>query len=547
VEARVRGRRPWRRRCHLAAFLACAATLAFVDTGALGSDSQRDGGIFRVAFEGLDYIDPALAYTPASWSLLDTTCARLMTYPDKPAPAGLSVVPEVAADYPKISRNGKTYTFRLRSGFRFSDGTPVGASAFARAINRTLAKGVDSWAVQYTGDIVGAADVRAGETTAAAGVTARGNTLVVQFTRPVVNFAAITTMPFLCAVPPTLPSDPEGVSVFPSAGPYVVTEYRPGERVTIRRNRFYRGARPHHVDGFDVDLRSPDFSDVLDRIERGEADWGLAVAPVYFQPGRGLVAKFGVNRSQFFVRPGYVLRHLVFNTSRPLFRDNAALRRAVNFALDRRGLVQAYGSTPLADRVTDQYLPPGMPGFTDAAIYPLERPNLERARRLARGNLRGGKAVLYTNDIPIPLAAAQTVKQQLAEIGLDIEVRPLPPSVAISRLFTPGEPWDLTIIHWIPDFVDPFQYTNLLFDPQFASIGNFGRFDSRTFNSQMRRAGRLWGAERYRAYADLDVRLARDAAPSAPISFLNEPTLVSKRVGCVVLRPVLDLTAVCLK
>lgn len=547
MEGRVRGRRPWRRRCHLAALLACAATLVFVDTAALGSGSQREGGIFRVAFAGLDYVDPALAYGFESWSLLDTSCARLMTYPDKPAPEGLSVVPEVAADYPKISRNGKTYTFRLRSGFRFSDGTPVRASAFARAINRTLAKGVESPAVQYTGDIVGAADVRAGKTSAAAGVTARGNTLVVRFTRPVVNFAAITTMPSFCAVPPTLHSDSEGVRVFPSAGPYVVTEYRPGERVTIRRNPFYRGSRPHHVDGFDVDLRSADFPEVLDRIERGEADWGLAVAPAYFQPGRGLAAKFGVNRSQFFVRPGYVLRHLVFNTSRPLFRDNAALRRAVNFALDRRGLVRAHASTPLAERVTDQYLPPGMPGFTDADIYPLERPNLQRARRLARGNLRGGKAVLYTHDIPIPLAAAQAVKQQLARIGLDVELRPWPGHAFIGKLFTPGEPWDLALLNWVPDFIDPFQYTNLLFDPQFASIGNVGRFDSRAFNSQMRHAARLWGAERYRAYADLDVRLARDAAPSAPISFLNEPTLVSKRVGCVVLRPTLDLTAVCLK
>ena len=378
-----------RRRCHIAALIACAAALAFVDTGALGSDSQRQGGIFRVALAELDYIDPALAYGFGSWSLLDTTCARLMTYPDKPLPEGLRVVPEVAADYPRISRNGKTYTFTLRSGFRFSDGTPVRASAFARAINRTLAKGIESGALQYTGNIVGAADVQSGKTTAAAGVTARGNTLVVRFTRPVVDFAAKTTMPFFCAVPPTLHSDPEGVRVFPSAGPYVVTEYRPGERVTIRRNRFYRGTRPHHVDGFDVELRSAEPAEVLDRVERGDADWGLAPGSMYFEPGRGLAAKYGVNRSQFFVRPGLLLWHIVFNSARPLFRDNAPLRRAVSYALNRRALASMTSNTPLSHRLTDQYLPPSLPGFTDADIYPLERPNLERARALARGNLRG--------------------------------------------------------------------------------------------------------------------------------------------------------------
>ena len=219
-----------------------------------------------------------------------------MTLPDKPTPEGFRLVPEVAADFPKISRNGKTYTFRLRSGFRFSDGTPVRASAFARAINRTLAEGIESPALQYTGDIAGAADVQSGKTQAAAGVTARGNTLVVRFTRPIGDFAAKTAMPFFCAVPPTLPSDPEGVGPFPSAGPYVVTEYRPGERVTIRRNRFYRGTRPHHVDGFDVDLRASGPAEVLDRVERGDADWGHAIAPSYFEPGRRLVAKYGINK-----------------------------------------------------------------------------------------------------------------------------------------------------------------------------------------------------------------------------------------------------------
>ncbi len=63
----------------------------------------------------------------------------------------------------------------------------------------------------------------------------------------------------------------------------------------------------------------------------------------------------------------------------------------------------------------------------------------------------------------------------------------------------------------------------------------------------MRQAGALQGRPRYERYGALDVELARDTAPLAALSFFNEPTLVSKRVGCIVLRPTLDLTAVCLK
>jgi peptide/nickel transport system substrate-binding protein len=520
--------------------------------GALGS-TLREGGIFRVVLHssaGIDYIDPALASLPPGWALLDTACARLMTYPDKPMPAGFRLQPEVAASFPAVSRDGTTYTFKLRTGFRFNDGSPVRASAFARAINRTLAPAMNSPAVQFTRDIVGAADVLAGKTVNASGVVARGNTLVVRLTRPAPDFPHRTASTYFCAVPPALPIDPEGVGAFPGAGPYYVAEYRRGERVVLQRNRFYRGDRPHHVDGFDVDLRAVSPQEVLQRVDRGEADWGYTIAGIYFDPTLALVDKYGINRSQFHVRRGLTLRMLAFNSARPLFRNNANLRRAVNFALNRRALVNIAGA--LASRPSDQYLPSVIPGFKDADVYPLERADLQRAKALAAGNLRGGKAVLYVASAPLPLAIGQLVKQQLAEIGLEVSVQGIPLHSAsaayFNKLGTPGEPWDIAFGLWSPSYIDPFAYINLLFDRRFIGGTNFTRFASSTYDRQMRKASRLPQArDRSSAYGALDVRLARDPAPLAAVDVLNEPTLVSKRVGCIVLRPVLDLTAVCLK
>ena len=201
-----------------------------------------------------------------------------MTYPDKPAPEGFRVVPRSPRTIRRSRGTSRPTRFTLRSGFRFSDGTPVRASAFARAINRTLARGVDRRARATPGHR-GCGRRPGRQNDRGTGVVARGNTLVVRFTRPVADFAAQTTMPFLCAVPPTLPSDPEGVTNLPERGyPYVITDHRPGERVTIRRNPFYGGSRPHHVDGFDVDLRVNGTADALDRVERGEADWGVHFA-----------------------------------------------------------------------------------------------------------------------------------------------------------------------------------------------------------------------------------------------------------------------------
>jgi peptide/nickel transport system substrate-binding protein len=474
-----------------------------------------------------------------------------MAYPDKRPPAGLRLQPEVAAAPPTVSRDLKTFTFKLRKGFRFSDGSPVRASAFARAINRTLTPSMKSPGALFTRHIVDAREVLAGERRTARGVRAHGDTLIVRFTRAAPDFPALTTLPFFCAVPPTLPVDAEGIAVFASAGPYRVTEYRPLERVVIRRNRFYGGSRPHHVDGFDVDLRAPSPEEPIRRIERGEADWTTNLMPVFLNPALGLVAKYGINRSRFFSRPGLALRMFAFNSSRALFRNNPALRKAVNFALDRQAL-QVIGGGPLGGRLTDQYIPPLVPGFRDGDVYPLRRADPGRARELARGNLRGGKAILYTGNFGFPLVVAQLAKQQLEAIGLEVEIKPLSVHTAsatyLDLLAKPGAKWDIALVVWTPNLPDAQAYLNLLLDSHHVGGTNVAGFTSAAYDGALRRVASVPQARQRRlAYGSLDVRLARNAAPLAALTVLNEPTFVSARVGCIVLRPALVLTAVCLK
>jgi peptide/nickel transport system substrate-binding protein len=516
-----------------------------------GSTAHRtSGGTFRVVAVARDFdsIDPAISYTLTTGSLLDPACATLFSYPDRPSPAGFRLSPNVAAGFPDVSRDGRTYTFTLRRGLRFSNGAPVRASAFARAFNRTLSPAMKSPGAQYIDSIVGAKDVLAGRAASARGIVAKGLRLVVKLTRPVPDFPARTTMLFFCAVLPTLPIDPEGVSTFAGAGPYYVAQHVLGRRLVLERNRFYRGKRPRNVDRFVVDFAANP-NDALDRIEHGAADWGWVPPPFYLDPDRKLAKRFGINKKQFFVKPGLGLRAFALNTERPLFRNNPRLRRAVNFAVDRAALQRVLGG-PLAWQITDQYLPPSLPGFTDAHIYPV-RPNLTKARRLARGHLRDGKAVLYIIDIPEEVPLAQIVKQNLARIGLTVEIHPLPPEAYFTRVGMRSEPYDIAWTVWAPDYLDPYTYINTLLDGRLLKATgnlNFAHFDSPKYNRLMARAARLRGSARARAYGKLDVDLAREAAPMVSYAITKAPTLVSKRVGCVVLRGgYFDLAAACLK
>ena len=98
------------------------------------------GGTLRVDLTSdFDFIDPALDYFSHGWQLQYATSCKLLSFPDKEATAGgTKIVPEVAKSLPTISRNGKTYTFTIRPGFKFADGSAVTAANFAYAMNRNL-------------------------------------------------------------------------------------------------------------------------------------------------------------------------------------------------------------------------------------------------------------------------------------------------------------------------------------------------------------------------------------------------------------------------
>ena len=470
-----------------------------------------------------------------------------MGYPDKPVPEGLRLRPELAEAEPFVSRDGKTYTFTIRKNASFSDGKPVTARAFAHALERILTPAMESVLAGDFSDIVGAQEMLGGKAAMLAGAVAKGRTLTLRLTKrtPAPDF--LLAIAGVCAVPPSLPADPEGARApLPSAAPYYAAQYVPGERLVLERNRFYKGNRVHHVDRFVASLNANPLSAVND-IASGKIDCCIRRASDIAGAAAELVQRYGKNKpgGQFFIEPGLNLRMFVLNSSRPLFRKNPKLRQAVNFAVDRRALTRELGAH--LGTATDQYLVPAMPGFRDERIYPLKGPDLKKARALAKGHTRHGKAVLYAPDLPARVAGAQIVKENLKAIGLEVDIVLHPNTLHFPKLAIPGEPFDIADLGFGWD--DPSILRRLfdgrkIGDPSFA---NYSYFDSPKINRLLDEASRLTGAARHRAYGELDIMLSRDAAPAIPFAALNNWEFVSARVGCVIMNPVLDLTAVCLK
>ena len=106
-------------------------------------------------------------------------------YPDRPAPAGSQLVPEVARSLPTLSADRRTYTFTIRPGFRFSppSNEPVTAATFKHSIERSLDPRMNGPAPRDWSDIVGVKAFRAGKTRHVAGIRAHGDTLSIRLTR----------------------------------------------------------------------------------------------------------------------------------------------------------------------------------------------------------------------------------------------------------------------------------------------------------------------------------------------------------------------------
>jgi YVTN family beta-propeller protein len=515
------------------------------------------GGTLRVESSiDVDSMDPAIAFQFLSSELLWETCAQLVNYPDESGAAGSRPIPEVAQSLPARSDGGRTYTFTIRPGFRFSppSNQPVTAETFKDSIERTLNPKTRSPAASLLADVVGARAYMTGKAHHISGIVANGDALTIRLLAPAPNFLSRLAFPSFCAVPSNTPIDPNGVRMIPAAGPYYVASYAPGQGVVLVRNPNYHGSRPRHFERIELVVGIPPQRAVAD-VEAGRAEytdigrWGGVRGVTLTALVSRLAARYGSarpgpagERPQYSVNPLLWEDFIFLNTHRPLFSD-VRTRLAANYAVDRRALAALGGfSQPGPDRLTDHYLPPGIAGFRNVRLYP-STPDLAKARALMHPGRR--TAVLYTCNVSPCAEQPQIVKTDLAAIGLEVRIQTFPSDNLFARLIRPNEPFDLAMASWAADYPDPEGVLNRIF----AASSNYPTLDDPTYQHRLAAAARLSGPERYLTYGKLDVDLARNVAPLIAYGTHTSSDFFAARIGCETYNPWygMDLGALCLR
>jgi DNA-binding SARP family transcriptional activator/streptogramin lyase len=239
-------------------------------------------------------VDPALAWNPWLVEAERATCSMLLTPRVGAGEAGRPLSPDIAAAAPRVSADRRTYTFTVRAGRRFAppSNAPVTAATVRFSIERALSRKLDSDTpgIELLGDIVGARSYHDGRAARVRGIRVSGNIISFTLIRPAQDFLERLSLPIFCTVPATTAVVEGGVEWLapPSAGPYYMSDYFPGEYTILKRNPNYSGPHPGRIDA--IAFRegiSPEHA--VARVEAGTWD-GAILADSLLAPG-GIVAR----------------------------------------------------------------------------------------------------------------------------------------------------------------------------------------------------------------------------------------------------------------
>jgi ABC-type transport system substrate-binding protein/class 3 adenylate cyclase len=520
---------------------------------ALAGPATHRGGVLRVEFDesnSPDTLDPGLSFLASGWEILRMTNDGLVAYRASGGPQGAAIVPDLAQALPAVSPDGRTYTFQLRRGLVYSDGSPVRASDFVSAAVRQFRIRNGPGTQLTFADLVGAAACRRRPSTCTlrGGVDANNaaGTVTYHLTRPDPAFLKQLALPFGDAVPPGAPA-PGRTTRIPATGPYMIRSFVPSgphAGVVLARNpRFRPWSDAAQPAGFPAEVRVafpvPDGREVSD-VERGRTD--VIVSPA---PGRlrELVTRFP---SLIHPNPFGNVFYLVLNTRvRPFTSTDA--RRAVAFAMDRGRIIRLLMGSPLAATPTCQILPPGLIGYKPFCPYTLHpgpggtwtAPDVQAARRLvAASGTAGARVGVAPLQIPGGQATTRYLVSLLRSIGYRATVRPVPPGTSYYNFLNDSsDRVQAGIYGWFQDYADPYDYLSLFtcssFHPRSAANFNASEYCDPAFDGLVRRAlaAEAGGAADAPAAWQLADRRLTNRAPAVPVFNSIADDVVSSRVG----------------
>jgi peptide/nickel transport system substrate-binding protein len=537
--------------------------------------STAKGGTLRIGSAGdLDFLDPARTYFAFSWDIHQLINRTLLTFPDGTGQQALFPIGDIATAPATPTNRDRTWTYTLKSGIKFQNGSTVTSKDIKYAIERTFATKVvnegpdyfatflcpggensDGACTTYRGPYNGKASVYGLSTIK----TPSANKIVFHLNQPFAEWNYVMTLFGTSPVEARIDQNPTtgGANYnthVQATGPYEIASYVPNKHIDLVRNPTYNpltdGTRPALPNR--IDIRTDFEAPTLDRaIIANKEDLDIGGIGVQAATQATILKNPALMARSLDPLTGFT-RYLAILSETPPF-DNVYCRRAVEWATNKTAQLAALGGE-YSGAVANTLGPPTLAGWRSFDLYPTSAngsPDIANAKKdLALCGYPSGftTTIVVTNEGESP-KQAKLIQQDLKVVGITANIREFDPSTyytsvvgAPSNLKKDG--FGLAFSAWGPDWPAPFGYFEDLVDPRrFLSQnnGNFGDCSDPHLTSLINSAVKQPTlAAEFSYWQQVDMTVLSDAC-DVPLIYGKALDIFSKRLTNVDIEPALGI------
>ncbi|MFJ8730783.1 ABC transporter substrate-binding protein [Streptomyces bauhiniae] len=488
--------------------------------GAGGDSTPHKGGTLTVLnAEAQTDFDPARLYTSGGGNVPSLVFRTLTTRNRENGAEGAKVVPDLATDTGRPNKDATVWTYTLKKGLKYEDGTPITSADIKYGIERSFAPELSGGAPYLRDWLSGAADYQ-GPYKDKKGLSAIGTpddrTIVFHLNKPEGEFPFLATQTQFAPVPRAKDTGTKYEQHPVSSGPYkVVKNQNDGERVLLERNPHWSGDDERKAYPDKVDVRSGLDSSVIN--QRLAASQGADKAAVTTDTNLGpaelarvsgdksLAARVGTGHF------GYT-NYIAFNPKVKPF-DDPKVRQAISYAVDRSSVINAAGGSALAEPATT-FLPDQKSfGYTPHDLFPAGKSgNAAKAKELLKeaGHPNGLTVTLThsnSKDFETSPEIATALQDALKKAGITVKLQGLEDNDYRDKIHSIKTEPGFFLAHWGADWPSGGPFLAPIFDGrQIVKDGanfNTGLLNDKSVNTEIDAINKLtdlnaaaarWGA-----------------------------------------------------
>ena len=446
--------------------------------------SSHKGGTLMFGDSGTpDSTDPGNTYYPYMWNLTRLYAMPLMTYKSCPGRCGLQLVPDLATGPGIVGDNGLSWTYHLKPGVKFEDGTTVTSADVKYAVERTFDRSVLPDGPSYFQALLGGNAAKypgpyQDRTKNLMGLTAvqtpNATTIVFHLAHPFADFNYVVAIPQTAPVPPKKDVG-RNYQLHPmSTGPYMFQSYQLNKRLTMVPNPFWKAS----TDPIAKQLASKIVinwnmkpADIDDQLLAGDLDADVAGTGVQAAAQAKILSSPTLKASADDPISGFVWFAYLNTVVKPM--NDLHCRMAVEYAAGKTTLQAAYGGPVAGGAIAGSVAPPNVLGQKHFDYYEATtKPGGDKAKAKAQLRLCGHPAgfstgIAYRRDRPKEARAAQSLRAALGRVGIKLSLHGYPSGTYFSDSagvpkYVHAHRLGILMGGWVPDWPDGYGFFDFI-------------------------------------------------------------------------------------